>query len=191
MQRHVGLTEKRMSNKRFRKTEEAILKVFFEGDYYICTKELAKKVGVARSTVYNHHRTAREILPDYERYILRKFRRALRRMTKNKNVKLKSLYMKVLFLIMHEKRIFGVLMRGGRRETLEKIVLEMRVKIVNYAKLPKNSEKMFGVYVSEVVELVVGWGKRGFIEAEIEGLLEDIIYLTDTMRQRLAPLMDE
>ena len=43
--RRVGLTEKRMQDKRFRKTEEMILKVFFEEDYYVSMQDVAKKIG--------------------------------------------------------------------------------------------------------------------------------------------------
>ncbi len=46
-----GITEKKLRNRRFRRTEEAILKVFFEEDIYIGIGKMAKKAGVARSTV--------------------------------------------------------------------------------------------------------------------------------------------
>ena len=67
---------------------------------------------------------------------------------------------------------------------------ENKAKIVNYARLPKNSEKIFRIYVSEVVELVWEWGKRGFCEAEIEELVTEMMFLTDTMRTRLGPMLD-
>ena len=67
---------------------------------------------------------------------------------------------------------------------------EIKMKVISYARLPKNSEKIFRVYISEVVGLVEEWGREGFLEVEIEKLLSEIMYLTDTMRSRLAPLMD-
>lgn len=190
MRKQVGLTEKRMANKRFRKTEEAILRVFFEGDYYICVREVAKKVGVARSTIYIHHRAVREILPDYEKYILRKYGRIFRRMMRNKNVRLKNLYLKMLLFIMQEKKIFGMLIKNGRRMALEEMILKMKEKIISHAKLPKNSEKMFKIYISEVMGLVAEWEKSNFAEAKVEELLGDMMYLADTMRNRLGRLMD-
>ena len=68
-----GITEKRLKDKRFKKTEEAILRVFFETKECISVKSLAIKIGVARSTIYCHHKSIREILPDYEKYILKEF----------------------------------------------------------------------------------------------------------------------
>lgn len=189
MRKYVGLTDKRMANKRFRKTEEAILKVFFEGDYYMCAGEVARKIGVARSTVYNHHRAVREILPDYEKYVLRKYRMVVRR--RIKDIRLKSLYTRMLFFIVREKRIFGMLVKNGRRGVFEEMVLELRTKIVSYTRLPKNSEKMFRVYTSEIMELVAEWGERGFDEAEVFGILKDMMYLTDTMRVRLKGLLED
>lgn len=190
MSKYVGLTEKRMADKRFRKTEEAILKVFFEDGYYICAKEVAEKAGVSRATVYNHHRMIREILLDYEKYVLRKYKRTIRKVIKDKRMRLAKIYLRVLLFMVKEKKIFGMLIKNGRRAMLEKMVFEIKTKIVNYAGLPKNSEKMFKIYVSEVTGLLVEWSQSGFKETEIESLLRDIIYLTDTLRIRLGRLTD-
>lgn len=61
-----GITEKRLNDKRFKKTEEAILGAFFDKNGYITVMEIAKKVGVTRSTIYGHHRVMREIVKDYK-----------------------------------------------------------------------------------------------------------------------------
>lgn len=190
MSKYVGLTEKRMADKRFRKTEEAILKVFFEDGYYMCAKEVAERAGVSRATVYNHHRVIREILQDYEKYILRKYRRMIRKVTKDKGTRLVRIYLRVLLFMVKEKKIFGMLIKNGRRTVLETMLFEIKTRIVNYAGLPKNSEKMFKIYVNEVTGLMVEWGRSGFMETEIENLLKDIMYLTDTLRSRLGRLID-
>ena len=80
--RRFGLTEKRMNDRRFRRVEEAILKVVINEDYYIGVGEMAKKIGVARSTVYNHHRAVREIIPDYEKYLLSRYNRIINKILK-------------------------------------------------------------------------------------------------------------
>ena len=49
---------------------------------------------------------------------------------------------------------------------------------------------MFMVYVNEVVGLIVGWGKKGFMEKELQNVLANIMYLTESMRERLKPLID-
>jgi len=191
MRKRVGLTEERMRHKGFRRTEEAILKVFFNGkSCSFCVKEIARKIGVARSTIYSHHKALREILPDYEKYILKKYKKILRKSLKDKNMSLKRLYLKMLLFMIQEKEVFNMLIKNERRILIDNMIIAMEEKIVNHARLPKNSKKIFGVYVSEIAGLIEKWGRSGFSEDEIEALLSEIMYLTDTVRVRLAPLLD-
>lgn len=188
--RRVGLTEKRMQDKRFRKTEEMILKVFFEEDYYVSMQDVAKKIGVARSTVYNHHRAVREILPDYEKYILRKYKNIIAHMLRKKNVKLKTIYTRTLFFIIQEKRIFELAIKKERRGMIFGMVFMNKGKIMRRARMPQDKEKILRIYASEVVELIVDWGKAGFKVDEVEKIVEEMMYLTDTMMARLGPLAE-
>ena len=190
MRKSVGLFEKRMLNRRFKRTEEAILAVFFQEGEEICAGEMAKRVGVARSTIHSHHRSMRDIIPNYERYILRKYRRMIRKMMKNQNARLKFLYFKTIFFIVQDKNVFGLLIKNERRVFIEKMLMEMKEKMINYMKLPKNSEKILKVYISEVTILIEDWGKRGFIEEEIEKLLSEVMFLSDTGKMRLGSLRE-
>ena len=192
MRKQVGLTEERMNHKGFRRTEEAILKVFFNGKCCsFCVQEIARKIGVARSTIYSHHRALREILPDYEKYIFKKYKKMLRKTLKDKNVSLKRLYLKMLLFMIQEKKVFEMLIKNERRILVDNMIIAMEEEVIKHARLPKNSKKVFGVYVSEVAGLMEKWGRRGFPDDEIGGLLSEIMYLTDTARIRLAPLLDK
>ena len=184
----VGITDKRLANKRFRKTEEAILRVFFEENIYIGMGELAEKAGVARSTIYHHHKTVRGIVVDYERYILRKYKRTMAKMLRARDTSTRMLYSKTLMFIIQHKQIFLIVIRGGRNEVFDKMMMVIKLTIEDIEKLPKNAVKIIDVYAGEVGVLLKRWGKGGFKENEVGVLLKDILYLTETMRVRLGPL---
>ena len=48
----------------------------------------------------------------------------------------------------------------------------------------------FEVYKSEVARLTYEWGCRGFCKDEFEKILSEIVYLTETARERLKILLD-
>lgn len=184
----AGITDKRLNNRRFRKTEEAILKVFFEEDNYISLGKMADKVGIARSTIYRHHKTVREIVPDYQKYILRKYRYLMHKIKKGR---LKVMYERMLLFMLQNRQIFEVLLKNGERGVLKSMIVIMEPEIVKYARLPKNYGKVFLVYMNEVVGLIEAWALDGFDEKKMRGLLVDVNYLTDTLRARLKGLTSE
>ena len=185
---YPGITEKRMANKRFRRTEDAILRVFFEEVNYVSVDEMAKKIGVSRSTIYYHHRAVREIIPDYEVFLLRRYRRKIRKVMRRKGVHMKTVYINMLLFIIRHREGFTVMMRNGNREILEKMVLEVTPKTGWHGGLPKNTEKVLRIYVCEVTEVLWLWGEDGFLEDGIKQVLRDVVYLTNTARQRLKPM---
>ncbi|MBQ9018124.1 TetR/AcrR family transcriptional regulator [Candidatus Saccharibacteria bacterium] len=178
-----------MRNKRFRKTEDAILSVFFEEDNYISMGAVAKKIGVSRSTVYHHHRRLGEIIPDYERFMLGKYRRRARRLLRKEGVRLRTIYIDMLLFIMQYENRFQMMRKSGNRNILNKMITEVVPKLDGRMGLPKNSEKILRIYVSEIIEMIDYWGEGGFKDEEMEEVLSDIMYLTDTARQRLRPML--
>ena len=181
------LTEKRMANRKFWKNEEKILKVFYEGDNYASAEEVAKRAGVARSTFYRHHRAVRMIIPDYRRYILLRHRKLIRRLVRN-SASIKVIYVRMIYSILLQKRFFEVLVKNGGRSIFIDMVMVVKPKIRRYARLSRNNEKMLSIYVVEVTELIYEWFKAGVKEENIEKLVENIIYLTYTIKIRLEGL---
>ena len=184
-----GITEKRLKDKRFKKTEEAILRVFFETKDYISIKSLAMKIGVARSTIYGHHRAMREILPDYRRYILKKYERMIRKMINKKETEIKILYINILLFILRDKKIFKVFLKNGDKAIFEEMILKIKPMVETEMGLPKNSEKLYKVFVSEIGTLIEWWGNEGFNEDDMNAVLSDMLSLTKTARTRLAGLL--
>ena len=66
------------------------------------------------------------------------------------------------------------------------MVQRINPKVIKYARLPKNNTKMLSVYNSEITELIYEWVIRGSSEEEIEDLLSEIMYFSDTIRERLG-----
>ena len=135
-----GITEKRLNNRRFKRTEEAILRTFFEEDVFIGTKDMAKKAGVARSTFYHHHRTVREIVPDYKRYIMRKYSYMVRKL--NNKTDLKIVFERMMIFIIQNRQVFEILLKTGDNSIIMNMLELLRPKIVRHTKLPSNHEKI-------------------------------------------------
>lgn len=187
---YPGITEKRFRNKRFMRTEKDILEVFLRQEDNITIDEMAQKVGVARSTIYHHHRAIWKIIPDYKKFIHGKFRRQVRRMLRDKNARMKSLYMSLILFIAQHRDIFDLFSKSDERDVVTTMLNEILPKSERIMHLPKNSETILAAYTGEVTELIWRWIKNGCQTDEIEKLLGYIMYLTDTARDRLKPLLD-
>ena len=181
------LTEKHMNDRRFRKTEEAIFYAYFGGDIYISTGEMAKRAGISRSTFYRHHSTVGAIMADYERYAITKFSRAIRRMTR-KDIRLKNIFMKTLYFLLMNKPLFEMLIKSGNKKVITGMVNSLRPYIEKSARLTGDNRMIFRVYAGEITEVIVDWIERGFKEDAIEVVVDDLMYLTKTARNRLKPL---
>lgn len=169
-----------MKDRRYKKTEEKILTVFF--DVPDCTmQQLAKRAGVGRSTLYTHHHSIRRIIPDYEKEILKKYNIEIEKKMKIKNVGIKTLYLDTLIFIIKNKQIFEMFLKFEDREIVVKMVLKLKPRIIV-------SEKALRICIAEIAEIIFEWGKRGFSENEIEEVLFDMMYLTLSARKRLGPI---
>lgn len=187
-QKHPGITEKRLNNRRFRKTEDAIMRAFFECGQYAEAEKIARRAGVARSTIHYHHRAVGEILPNYKKYIIKSYTQAIGRVLRRKQVRMKQVFLTLLTFMTRNKGIFMIFARVHDAEVMRTMVERLRIKVESFARLPKNSEKMFRVYKGEIVAVLERWGEFGYKENEMAGVLGDMMYLTETMRARLRPL---
>ncbi len=181
------ITDKRLADKRFRRTEEAILQAFFALRGDVGMIRIAKNAGVARSTVYIHHRATREIIPDYEKYILKKYQKVVQRMLTAKNSRFEAILMRTLIFMVINKQIFRIVLRG-RSNAIGKMIDKLEIKTVNVMGVSKNQRHIFKIYRSEVIVLIEEWCERGFNGDEMNKLVENIVYLTKTAKMRLGVL---
>ena len=184
-----GITEKRLKNRRFKKTEDKILEVFFQEECK-CICKLAKQAGVARTTVYFHHHRVSGIPTDYQHYILYIYKKTLKRIADKDNTKIDTIFEVTLLFMMQNKKMFKVALYYNDPTVYLKMIEMLKPLIEKGMGLPKNSKRMFNVYTVEVVELINEWGKDGYKEEEMKGLLKNIMYLTKSLRTRLSPIME-
>ena len=184
----AGITEKRLANKRFKKTEEAIIRSFCSG----CEScgAVARSVGVARSTIYMHHSGMCEIVPDYEKFILKRYRRMANRMMEIPGVRIKTIFFKTFCFIITNKKIFKMLVNYDEEKIFREMVWVMKKKLAEKMRLPSDSRKLFEVYSSEIARLMYEWSERNFCDDEIDKLLFEVIYLTNTAKERLKILLN-
>lgn len=169
----------KMKDRRYKKTEERILTVFFD-ERFETMREIAKRAGVARSTIYTHHHKAVEILPDWEAYILAEYQLSIKRKIETRSVK--SLYLETLVFILKNRKFFEVFLKFDDRE----IIIKMIFMIWNVEK----SNKVLRIIASGVVEIIFDWAERGFSKKELEKVLSEIMYLSETIKGKLDPLCD-
>lgn len=186
------LTEKKLEDYRFRKTEEAIFKAFFvEGvDKNFGVGEMARMIGISRATFYRHHRALHQIAEDYERYILDKYFRLMEELRKKDDLGLRQKYYRMLVFILQNRGVFRMVIERKDLRVLEKMVYELKLEVEVATRLSYGSERIFRVYMGEILGLINDWGSGGFKEIEMVKLLNNIMYLTETVRKRLLPLMD-
>ena len=188
----VGLTERKLRDARFRKTEEAIFKAFFgdEDREKINVSELIQQIGINKATFYRHHRAACEIVEDYEQYILGKYDDLIKNIRVREGVGLRRIYYEMLIFVLQNREIFQMLIARKRLRVINEMVSMLKMDIINNIKLLENRERFFRVYVGEIVGLIEDWGIMGFKEMEIIKLLDNMMYLTETAQWRLLPLVD-
>lgn len=167
-------------NQRYKKTEEKILAVFFSGSG--CTmQKLAKRAGIARSTIYTHHRSMKQIIPDCEKMILEEYEVIVGKKLRKNTTDLRKLYLDTLIFIVKNRQVFEMIFKFEKRDIVMKMLLKLRPKI-------REQEKIFRICIAEVAEIIFEWGERGFPEREIEKILSEVVYLTTTARHRLTPI---
>ena len=188
----VRLTERKLKDARFRKKEEAIFEVFFDGSNrgQLSVKELARKAGVDKATLYRHHRAIREIVGDYEDYILKKYVRSVQIVRKKENVDLRRIYYDMIIFILQNREVFRALMMVRDFGVIEKMVLILKPEMVDFVGLPSGHERVLMVHGGEIVGLIIEWGISGLEEERITRLLNDMMYLSETAKTRLTPLLN-
>ena len=181
------ITDRKLKDQRFRKTEKALIEALFSNKKMLSARVIVKRAKISRATLYRHHGSVYEIVPDYEEYILEKYNRLMRGLVRRKGLKVKTIYHQMLIFIMKNRDIFKMVVERGDGELTGRIVRKIEPKLVEVYRLPKNSEKILVVYEKEIIGVVEGWMRGDFKEDEMV-ILGDIMYLTETMRSRLMPL---
>ena len=95
----------------------------------------------------------------------------------------------MLIFVLKNRDIFKLIVNKSDGRLIEKMVQKIEIKIMDTCKLPKNCDKMLKIYEKEIAGIIEDWIKGNFIEDELV-VLNNIMYLTSTMRNRLMPLIN-
>lgn len=180
----------KMTNERFSKTENAILSALFTNPEMLSVRAIMHHAKISRATLYRHHQNVYEVIPDVERYLLRKYDQIMRSLLRKKDMSISNFYMQMLVFITSNRRYFALVVKWRGAHIIEDMVARLIPRIVADYKLPPNSKKMMLVYLKETSGLIEIWLRKGCRSSKAS-LLTDIKYLTRSMRSRLVGLLDE
>ena len=94
----------------------------------------------------------------------------------------------MLVFVLMNRKVFGELLKMGDDRVVKRMIRRYKNKILDEWGHGVESEKMFDIYENEVLGLIVDWDKAGFADKKMNEVLNDIMYLTRTARQRLGPI---
>ena len=184
-----GLTEKKMANKKFRATEEAIFVAYYKLVDYPSAKIIAKRAGISRSTLYRHHQLPRLISRDYEQYLLKIFSRKMQGFLNKEEVELKTMFLRVLIFIHNNRVTFAALFRDKHKDVIGKMWGKLKPRVLLEWHLAADTDKLFSVYQNEILGIIEVWSKDNFTVNNLDAVLSDIIYLTKTAPKRLVGIL--
>lgn len=176
-----------MANKLFRANEHAIFIAYFKLRDYPSAKRIAKAASVSRSTLYRHHCKIQSIPKDYEKYLLTSYTRKIRPFLNKKDFSLKNFYLRTLVFISNHEEVFSALFSEGCKEIIAKMLNILKPKLARTLRT-SNRDKAYIVYTNEVLGIIEIWSKQHFVLSELNQVLNDILYLTETASDHLTPL---
>lgn len=151
--------------------------------------ELARRARISRSSFYRHHHTTPEIIMDYNRVIMRVYRRDMRRLERlRRETGVRGLYLGMMLFVLKNKLVFGTLFKYEGTKIVEQMILASKTRIERICQSPRFSEKMMKIYTKEVAGVFEMWGRLEFAETEVERVFQEIMYLTNTIGVRLGEL---
>lgn len=184
-----GLTDEKMSNKQFYKTERAIFIAYSKIRDYPTAKRLTRAAHISRSTLYRHHPRITHIPRDYEGYLLSAYDKAMRRMIHKKGIKLKITILRMLVFIMNHKEVIKLLLNDGRSAVIKKMLNRIKPRLINEWMIGDDFNKIFSIYTNEIVGIIELWGKHNFSDQYLGTILNDVMTITKTAPSRLSFLI--
>lgn len=183
------LTEKNMANKLFKKNEQAILLAYYKFKDYPTAKRIAHHAKISRSTLHRHHKTPYNIPHDYEEYLFRIYIRKMKSHLKKDQSNLQNLFLRFLVFIFSNREIIQALFRDGHKDFIKRMLGPLKPRILADWRLSGNLDKIYTIYENEILGVIENWGKHHFANQDLSGVLNDIMFLTKTARQKLLPLI--
>ena len=181
------ITEQKLKNKKFRKSEEAILDAFFLAKDYLSAKRITQIAHISRSTLCRHHGSVTKVPENYEAFILKRYQKTIYRLLKTSTIK--QLYRRTLIFMVANKKIIQFLYQFSSHNIIEKMIYYLKPKIIASRKV--SNDEMFKIYAKEVACIIESWTQKGYKMDDISVAVGKIMYLTDTVRTWLNSITSQ
>ena len=181
----VKINDRKITSRRYGETENGFLKEFLERGGNVTVTELARQLGVARSTFYYHHKNLLQFIRDHRICIFEDYLRMVQEIL-DKGATMMNLFLGILVFMINHRQIFQILVRVGVKDVLVEMVVEVRPQIEKYAGLSCGAERIFKVYAYEVAGVLRIWVENGLCEEDMDRVLKDLMHLTKTINERLG-----
>ena len=178
-----GALINKMKNRRFRKTEEAIFRVFEKLPVDCTAEEIAKMVGISSSTFYRHHQSVSKILCDYEQLIMEMYAGMVEKIN-GRNMETGNILYQTLIFVMANKEIIKAVAEKDNYLIIYQMIIFLKPIIM---KRP-GEDKIFNIYACEICGVIMDWQENDYAVEQFGVVRKNIIYLTKTARRRLEPL---
>ena len=176
-----------MSNKHFFKTEYKIFTAYCKSHNHPTARKITTNAKISRATLYRHHYNAQSILRDYEDLILATYSHKIEALTKRKT-STKVLFLRTLIFISRHGKVFRALFTDGRKEIIKQILKKLKPSVTITWRPVNCLDKIYSIYENEVLGVIEIWSEYNFSATKLSRALSDILYLTKTAPERLAPL---
>ena len=180
------ITEKRLKNKRFKHSEECIVTALLIAKDKLNLNKIIRIAHISRSTLHRHHGNINDIIPNYEKYILRKWKTRVKHLSKIKSLPLKFFYERLLSFLSSNRQITELLLKYDDHVFIEQFIVALKPHILTTGRITDG--EVFTLYTKETAGLIEAWCDDGFDIDAIPSVVSKIMYLTNTAYARLSPL---
>lgn len=180
------LTLDKLKDKRFYETEKAIFQsVTKEGTEEIGKILIAAKI--SRATFYRHHGAVYLIERDYEELVGAWVRGLVEDGEKSveDSKGLRKIYFDMLVFIYKNRELFQYFLARENMRVYNILMREVGPVVLGVWRA-RWMEAVYDIYAGEVVGVLIRWGMGGHEEGEMMRVLDDIMYLTETAKERLG-----
>ena len=183
------ITDKNMSNKHYRRTENDIFAAYFSSNHPRTASIIAKHAGISRSTLFRHHGNIQNIPTNYEDYLFRKYDHRIATLCQKQTPSLKVIYFHTLAFITNHKDIYKGLFLDNHKVIIKKMLDRIKPIIISNPYYSGSIEKVYNIYENEILGVIEAWSYYDFSVTRLNRALNDILYLTETAPKHLAPLL--
>jgi len=180
------LTDKKLKDKRYRRTEAAIIRAFSLVQDKFNAQRIIKTAKISRSTLYRHHGTVYRIALNYEEYINNKYRRLSKKLIRKK-LNPRFIYQRTLVFIMVNQQIVKFVMDYNNSGIIEKMLINLSPLVTSSGRI--KNKTILDICIKEMTALVEEWFSDGCDKNSIITVADKLAQLVGTANSRLIDIV--